>query len=46
MVLCSGSCKLSCPKKSPDCLESSCCRDSGLLRARTNGAMVEDIDVL
>ena len=46
MILYSESCKLLCPKKSPDCLESSCCRDSGLLRARTNGTMVEDIDVL
>ena len=44
---------MSCPKKSvstgelaTDCLESSCCRDWGVRKARSNEGVLEDIAVL
>jgi len=48
-----GSCQLLCPRKSscpgemsPDCLESSCCRERPVAGRQNNGTMVEDINIL
>ena len=52
-IFSTGDCKLSCPKKSvstgelaTDCLESSCCRDWGVRKARSNEGILQDMAVL